>query len=87
MDQDRYFENYLIQETELKTGRYVFLNVYHISKINYLFKFFGLGLYHTTIEIDDVEYSYGSTDDDNSGIYMNKKNIALNKNMILKGNL
>jgi len=84
MDKEKYFDNYLILKTELEKRRYVFLNVYHISKINNLLKIFGLGLYHTTIEIDEIEYSFGSTEDELSGIYLNKKN-EINNNLILKG--
>ncbi len=84
MDKDKYFDYFLIQQTELKSGRFVYLNVYHISKINYMLKFLGLGLFHTTIEIEDIEYSFGSTQDDFSGIYINKKNQIFN-NLVLKG--
>ncbi len=84
MDKEKYFDYYLLQQTELKAGRYVFLNVYHISKLNHCLKIMGVGLFHTSIEIDEMEYSYGSTQDDFSGIYINKKNEA-NNNLILKG--
>jgi len=43
-----------------------------------------LGLYHTTIEIGDLEYSFGSTEDESSGIYINMKN-EINNNLTLKG--
>lgn len=84
MEKEKYFENFLVQETELKSGRYVFLNVYDILKLNCFLRIFGLGLYHTTIEIDDLEFSFGSTEDDSSGIYINKKN-QLKNNLALKG--
>lgn len=84
MEKEKFFENYLIQKTELESGRFIFLNVYHISKLNQIFNFFGFGLYHTTIEIDDLEYSFGSTEDDASGIFIIKKNDPKD-NLVLKG--
>jgi hypothetical protein len=75
MENEKYFENYLIQKEELKSGQLVFLNIYHISKVNCFLKLFGLGLYHTSLEIDDIEYSFGSIEDDKiTGITANYKN-------------
>lgn len=84
MDKENYYSTYLIKQTELKTGRYVYLNVYHITKFNYLLKIMGLGLFHTSIQIEDLEYSYGSTEDNLCGIYIHKINET-NDNLILKG--
>ena len=87
MENDKYFENYLIQKEELKSGQLVFLNIYHITKVNCFLKLFGLGLYHTTLEIDEIEYSFGSTEDEQStGICVYYKNESELK-LELKGKI
>ena len=67
-------EKLFLNKQELKKGSPVYLRIYHMTKINFLIQFFGFGLYHTSLEIDEFEYSFGSTEDDNSGIYINYKN-------------
>ena len=37
----------------------VFLNVYNLFDTNYCFSRCGLGIYHTTVEINGKEYSFG----------------------------
>lgn len=83
---ERFFENYLIQKEELLNGKLVFLNIYHISKVNCFLKLLGLGLYHTSLEIDDIEYSFGSTEDESSGIIVYHKNESELK-LELKGKI
>lgn len=51
----------------------VHLNVYHIAKVRYS-QITGLGLYHSTIEINsksyiDLEYSFGKSSHDETGVY------------------
>ena len=36
---------------------------------NYIIQLFGLGIYHSAIEINGLEYSFAYTKDDNSGIF------------------
>ena len=63
------FEEY-IEKREFKYGEPVYLCVYHLFWINYILQIFGLGLFHTTIEINEKEYSFGSTKEDIPGIFL-----------------
>ena len=48
----------------------VILNVYDIIKFNKYLDFLGLGVYHTGVEIDGIEYAYGgNTLVDTTGVY------------------
>jgi len=77
--------NVYLGKKEIKYGNKVFLNIYHITKLNYLLQFLGIGLYHTSLEINEKEYSYGSTDNETLGIYVNTKKD--NKYLLLKEKL
>ena len=57
-----------MDKKERNKGIPVYLNVYNISGVNYFFQIFGLGIFHTGVEITDREYSFGSTDRDYSGV-------------------
>lgn len=57
-----------MDKKEINKGIPVYLNVYNISGVNYFFQIFGLGIFHTGVEITDREYSFGSTDRDYSGV-------------------
>lgn len=76
------FEDYQLKK-EFKHGNPVYLNVYHLSIINYILQIFGFGLFHTTVEIKDLEYSFGSTNEEVAGIFTNKTGI-LEKHLRLK---
>ncbi|CAG9317556.1 unnamed protein product [Blepharisma stoltei] len=47
----------------------VYLNVYHIAKLSKYTATVGMGIYHSTIEINNLEYSFGKGDEEGSGIY------------------
>ncbi|KAL4442582.1 hypothetical protein ABPG74_006984 [Tetrahymena malaccensis] len=49
----------------------VYLNVYDITKMNSFIGCLGLGLYHTGIQINNVEYRFGAHDDYYSGVCTN----------------
>ena len=75
-------------ELEYKKGTKVYLNVYHMTVFNYIIQLFGLGIYHSAIEINGLEYSFAYTKDDNSGIFYNKfgegaENIWLKEKIFL----
>jgi len=46
----------------------VFLNVYDLSPLNYYLHTFGIGLYHTGVEIGLTEYYFGYHEGNSSGI-------------------
>ena len=84
------FEEY-IEKREFKYGEPVYLCVYHLFWINYILQIFGLGLFHTTIEINEKEYSFGSTKEDIPGIFLNKagelKHLTLKEKIYLGNTL
>ena len=43
------------------------LNIYHVTNANRFFEFLGFGLYHTSVGVYGVEYSYGGHDEKLSG--------------------
>ena len=62
----------LIEKARVENGQAVYLNIYHMSYANYIIQFFGIGFFHTTIQVNEFEYSFTPTDDNNSGIVFNK---------------
>lgn len=55
-------------------GDPVFLNIYYLNSYSYYLQILGLGMYHTTIEVHDIEFSYGlQLKDDSSGISIRKR--------------
>ena len=70
-----------IEKTLVENGQPVYLNIYHLSFINYFVQILGFGFFHTSIEINKKEYSYSATEDDNSGIFSNP---IEDRNLILK---
>ena len=76
----------LITKYQFKCGNPIYLKVYHLSIINYILQIFGLGLYHTTIEIENTEYSFGRTKEEIAGIFTNKVGI-MEKKLRLKEKL
>jgi hypothetical protein len=53
---------------EVRKGEVVFLNIYNITKFNYFTELFGVGFYHTSVELYKHEFSYGGHDYPYSGI-------------------
>ncbi|XXG64616.1 hypothetical protein AAC387_Pa05g2520 [Persea americana] len=47
----------------------VYLNVYDISSINGCTSVIGLGMYHSGIQVHDVEYAFGAHESESSGIF------------------
>jgi len=60
-------ESYSLSK-EVLVGQPVYLNVYHFTKFNYITQIFGIGLYHTTLEVFEVEFYFGNTLLNESGI-------------------
>ena len=65
------FESYIAKK-EFQKGTPVWLNVYHLTCLNYFLQLIGIGIYHTTIEIESYEYTFGSSKEDIAGFYINK---------------
>ena len=65
------FESYITKK-EFQKGTPVWLNVYHLTCLNYFLQIIGMGIYHTSIEIDSYEYTFGSSKEDVAGFYINK---------------
>lgn len=61
----------LIEKAKLEDGYAIYLNVYHLSIINYVIQIFGIGFFHTTLEVNNIEYSFGATIGNVSGIFYN----------------
>ena len=86
------YDTFLLKR-EFKHGSPVYLNVYHIAKIiNLILQIFGIGIYHTTLEINDYEYSFGLTNKDVPGIFKNnsgelKKKLKLKEKIYLGNTL
>jgi len=72
------YEDYL-NKVEFKKGFPVFLNIYDLNCANYLLELFGLGIYHSTIEVYSKEYSFGPTSEDEPGFFINKTGELLTK--------
>lgn len=78
----------LVGQAQINEGYPIFLNVYHLTKFNYLIQLTGVGFFHTTIEVNNIEYSFGRTIDENSGVFFNKfgegpKSIELKEKIYL----
>ncbi|GAB2284952.1 hypothetical protein Dimus_019407 [Dionaea muscipula] len=53
-----------------KTGSVpVYLNVYDLTPINGYAYWLGLGVYHSGVQVHEVEYAFGAHDHDTSGIF------------------
>ena len=71
---------------EIRVGFPVFLKIFHMTKLNSILQCIGIGIYHTAIEVKGYQYSYGSTEDEGSGVYMNEINEDdANNTLTLKG--
>ena len=62
-----------------ENGLRVYLNIYHITVFNYILQFFGLGIFHTTLEINDIEYCFKLGFGDESGIFYNRSKDGIDK--------
>ncbi|CAL0325925.1 unnamed protein product [Lupinus luteus] len=47
----------------------VYLNVYDLTSINGCSYWVGLGIYHSGVQVNDVEYAFGAHESPSSGIY------------------
>jgi hypothetical protein len=47
----------------------IYLNVYDLHPLNYYLHPFGIGAYHTGIQLFDVEFAFGAHDTSNTGVY------------------
>ena len=56
-------------------GESVYIRIYQLSKANKVLKYFGLGVFHTAIEIYNKEYWFGANNSDKSGVCETKINI------------
>ena len=65
------FDEYITKK-EFQIGTPVWLNVYHLTCLNYFLQIIGVGIYHTAIEIESLEYSFGATKEDVPGFYINE---------------
>lgn len=53
---------------ENRNAEIVYLNVYNVTSFNKVAEFLGFGFYHTSVQMFNLEFSYGGHDYDNSGI-------------------
>lgn len=63
------FNDYCLNKM-FSEGTPVYLNIYHLTSLNNVLQLIGIGIYHTTIEIKRNEYSFGGTNGNRSGIYI-----------------
>ena len=68
-----------LNKEEFKKGFPVFLNIYDLNCVNYLLEIFGLGIYHSTIEVHSKEYCFGPTTEDEPGFFINEPGELLSK--------
>ena len=68
-----------VNKVEFKKGFPVFLNIYDLKCVNYLLELFGLGIYHSTIEVYSKEYCFGPTSEDEPGFFINEPGELLSK--------
>jgi hypothetical protein len=52
---------------KLRKAETVYLNVYNVTSLNWLLEMIGFGLYHTSLGIFGIEFSYGGHDGDQPG--------------------
>jgi hypothetical protein len=71
--------------SEICNGEPVYLNIYNIGNYNFLLTLFGIGFYHTTIQVHKTEFCFGYTQTKGkSGIGEGESNNNL---FVFKGNL
>jgi hypothetical protein len=69
----------IIMDIKKEAGLGVYLNVYHLTVLNYFLQLLGFGFFHTSLEINDIEYSFRLCSGDGSGIFFNKYINGLDK--------
>lgn len=75
----------LRQLSDSREPEIVYLNIYNVTPINGCLEVLGFGLYHTSVGLYDLEFSYGGHDLEASGIVVvDKGNTA---GLILKESL
>jgi len=47
----------------------IYINIYDLHGLNYYLHPFGVGAYHTGIQLFDVEFAFGAHDNSNTGVY------------------
>ncbi|KAI9111106.1 hypothetical protein K1719_017981 [Acacia pycnantha] len=57
------------QNSEKKSRAMVYLNVYDLTPINNYLYLFGLGIFHSGIEVHGMEYGFGAHDYPSSGVF------------------
>ena len=76
--------DYIIGIGKIETGIPVYLKIYHLNYVNYVIQFLGIGLYHTTIQVENLEFSYQKCSGD--GIYSinaGEENLNLKEKIFL----
>lgn len=69
----------IISYAQKEYGLRVYLNIYHLTIFNYILQFFGFGFFHTSLEINDIEYSFKLGIGDESGIFFNRFKDGIEK--------
>ena len=69
----------LVSYVKKEYGLRVYLNIYHLTIFNYILQFFGFGFFHTSLEINDVEYSFKLGIGNQSGIFYNHFKDGIDK--------
>jgi hypothetical protein len=69
----------IISYVQKEYGLRVYLNIYHLTIFNYILQFFGIGFFHTSLEINDIEYSFKLGIGDESGIFFNRFKDGIEK--------
>ena len=72
----------IITYVQKEYGLRVYLNIYHLTYFNYLLQFFGFGIFHTSLEINDNEYSFNMGVNDESGIFINNYKDGMEKKLL-----
>ena len=69
----------IIANIKKENGLGVYLNVYHLTILNYFLQLLGFGFFHTSLEINDIEYSFKLCSGDESGIFFNRFKDGIDK--------
>jgi hypothetical protein len=69
----------IIVDIKKEKGLGVYLNVYHLTILNYFLQLLGFGFFHTSLEINDIEFSFKLCSGDDSGIFYNKFKDGIDK--------
>ena len=69
----------IISYVKKEYGLRVYLNIYHLTIFNYILQFFGIGFFHTSLEINDIEYSFKLGIGEESGIFLNRFKDGIEK--------